>query len=92
MIFQCWFSRRISLPTRNHGGNGQKRWTQRAATRKWRRRDEIRRVFIQNEAKRCICAKIKAFSRKTSENKRIASVFVSSVLFFGILTYFYIIC
>ena len=25
LIFQCWFSRRISLPPQNYGGNGRKR-------------------------------------------------------------------
>ena len=29
LIFQCWFSRRISLPTRNHGGRRRKRRTRR---------------------------------------------------------------
>ena len=29
LIFQCWFSRRISLPPQNHGGNGRKRRTRR---------------------------------------------------------------
>ena len=47
LIFQCWFSRRISRPTQNHGGRGRLRRKREKSTRKRRRTCKIQWISLE---------------------------------------------